>query len=296
MQAWDSINKVTSYMEENLENKMTMEELSKIACLSPFYFQRLFKRLVNTSVMEYIKFRRLAKIADELKTNTAYGTLIDLCMKYGFESHETFSRSFKEAYGMTPSEYRANPVILSHFLKPDISLQYNIIDEDVPIVTEGITLEITRIHLEKEKYFAGYIATGELIAPSVDTLAKVWEKVHATKKDINGYMPNGNEIGVNLNLAYSTKEVKYFAGVETSQETSDKTLEKYILETGKYIVCMFEAEDFDTLITDTVDKVYKYMHVWVSNKKVMVKPVAIEMYYNSSPDSSYMELWIPLQQ
>jgi AraC family transcriptional regulator len=63
--------------------------------------------------MEYVKFRRLARIADELKINKQ-DNIIDICMKYGFENHETFSRSFKDAYGMTPTEYRNNPVILSH--------------------------------------------------------------------------------------------------------------------------------------------------------------------------------------
>ena len=293
MEAWDSISKVVNYIEENLENKMTMKELSEIAYLSPFYFQRLFKRLVNATVMEYIKFRRLARISEELKRRSD-DNILAICLKYGFENHETFARNFKDAYGVTPSEYRANPVILSHFTKPDISLQYNIIDEDVPIVTEGIVLEVTRISLEKPKYFAGYIANGILEAPSVDSLEEVWNKVHQTKKDIKGYMLDGNEIGVNLNLAKRTKELKYFAGVETTKEYDYDDLEKYTITKNKYIVSKFEAENFNTLITDTIGKVYQYMYLWVKNENVKVEPVAIELYYGSSPESSYMELWIPL--
>ena len=295
MEAWDSISKVVNYIEENLENKMTMKELSEIAYLSPFYFQRLFKRLVNATVMEYIKFRRLARISEELKRRSD-DNILAICLKYGFENHETFARNFKDAYGVTPSEYRANPVILSHFTKPDISLQYNIIDEDVPIVTEGIVLEVTRISLEKPKYFAGYIANGILEAPSVDPLEEIWNKVHQTKKDIKGYMLDGNEIGVNLNLAKRTKELKYFAGVETTKEYDYDDLEKYTITKNKYIVCKFEAENFYTLITDTIGKVYQYMYLWVKNKNVKVEPVAIELYYGSSPESSYMELWIPLME
>ena len=295
MEAWDSISKVVNYIEENLENKMTMKELSEIAYLSPFYFQRLFKRLVNATVMEYIKFRRLARISEELKRRSD-DNILAICLKYGFENHETFARNFKDAYGVTPSEYRANPVILLHFTKPDISLQYNIIDEDVPIVTEGIVLEVTRISLEKPKYFAGYIANGILEAPSVDPLEEIWNKVHQTKKDIKGYMLDGNEIGVNLNLAKRTKELKYFAGVETTKEYDYDDLEKYTITKNKYIVCKFEAENFNTLITDTIGKVYQYMYLWVKNKNVKVEPVAIELYYGSSPESSYMELWIPLME
>lgn len=296
MEAWDGISKVINYIEANLEKRIAIDELAQIAYLSPFYFQRLFKRLVNTTVMEYIKFRRLARISEELKDNN--DNILDICLKYGFENHETFSRNFKEAYGITPSEYRANPVILSHFIKPDISLQYNIIDEDVPVVTDGIVLEITRIFLEKPKYFAGYIASGELESPSIDPLEEVWEKVHQTKTNIKGYLPEGNEIGINLNLATITKKLNYFAGVETSKETTDKTLERYTLTSGKYIVCKFEAEDFNTLITDTIYKVYGYMYIWIKNKKLLskVEHKAFELYYGSIPDTNYMELWIPLKE
>jgi len=296
MEAWDSISKVANYIEENLEKKITIEALAEIAHLSPFYFQRLFKRLVDKTVIEYVKLRRLAKVADEFKVNQD-DSILSICLKYGFKNHETFSRNFKEAYGITPSEYRDDPVILSHFTKPDISLQYNVIDEDVPVVTDGIVLEITRIALDKSKFFAGYIATGVLEVPSVDPLVEVWQKVHRTKVNFKGYTPKGNEIGINLNLAKRTKDLKYFAGAETNKEVQDESLETYVVNKGKYIVCKFEAEDFNTLITDTIGKVYSYMYLWIRSKKLMssVEHIALEMYYDSSGDSSYMELWIPLK-
>ncbi|TLG77259.1 AraC family transcriptional regulator [Culicoidibacter larvae] len=294
MEAWDSINTVTNYIEAHLADKLTIEDLAKTACLSPFYFQKLFKRLVGTTAMEYVKFRRLAKISEELKLNNS-NNILTICLQYGFENPETFSRNFKEAYGMTPSEYRNNPIILSHFTKPDIALHYTIIDEDVPIVTDGIVLEVTRKTLAHPKYFSGFTATGVLEPPSADPLEAVWNTLHQTKKDIKGYLPDGNEIGVNLNLAKRTKEVKYFAGAETDKEYADDTLEHYTLTARNYIVCQFEAENFEMLITDTITKVYQYMYLWVRNKKIAVSPEAIELYYGSTPDSSYMELWIPLK-
>jgi len=293
METWQCIEEVTDYIENNLENKITIEKLASIANLSPFYFQKLFKRLVGKTVMEYIKLRRLAKIAEELKVNRK-DNIIDICLKYGFENPETFSRNFKETYGMTPSVYREHPVILSHFTKPSIYLQYNILDEDVPVVTDGIVLEVTRRFLEKPKYFAGYIGTGELGKTGVDPLEEVWNKVHETKANIPEYLPEGNEIGVNLNLAKRTNKIKYFAGVETRNEVQDESLENYTITSRNYLVCQFEAEDFYTLITDTIMKVYNYMYLWVTNKKVKVEPVAIELYYGTSPDSAYMELWVPL--
>ncbi|AOY77699.1 GyrI-like domain-containing protein [Clostridium formicaceticum] len=102
----------------------------------------------------------------------------------------------------------------------------------------------------------------------------IWNKVHATKSDIENYMPEGNEIGVNLNIEESEK-LKYFAGVETSEEIKDNKLEKYTLTGGRYIICKFEAENFYTLITETIYKVYKYMHLWITKKEINVKHTAI---------------------
>lgn len=292
MESWECIEKVTDYIEKNLEKEITIGTLANIANLSPFYFQKLFSRLVGKTAMEYVKLRRLAKASEELRFNKE-DNIIDICLKYGFENHETFSRCFKNAYGLTPSEYRANPVLLSHFLKPEIFLQYTIVDEDVPIITDGIVLEITRHFLNQPKYFAGYTVDVVYESPSVDPLEDIWNKVHAVKKNIEKYMPEGNEIGISLNIGESEK-LKYFAGVETREEIKNDELENYILTSRSYIICKFEAENFYTLITETIDKVYKYMHLWITRKEIQVEHTAIEVYYGSSPDKTYMELWIPI--
>ncbi len=66
MHAWEQIQKTIDYIEEHISEEITIEELAEIAALSSFYFQRLFKRLVNKPVMEYIKLRRLARATEEL--------------------------------------------------------------------------------------------------------------------------------------------------------------------------------------------------------------------------------------
>ncbi|WP_069999062.1 AraC family transcriptional regulator [Cellulosilyticum sp. I15G10I2] len=294
MESWGCIEKVIDYIEKNLDKEITIDCLADRANLSPFYFQKLFKRLVNKTAIEYVKLRRLAKISEELKTNKK-DNIIDICLKYGFENHETFSRCFKDAYGLTPSAYRANPILLSHFLKPEIGLQYNIIDEDVPIVTDGIVLEVTRKFLNKPKYFAGYTVEVVHEPPSIDPLEDIWNKVHATKVSIEKYIPEGNEIGISLNIGEG-EALKYFAGVETSEAIKDSRLENYTLTARGYIVCKFEAESFYTLITETIYKVYQYMHLWILKKAINVEHLAIELYYGTSPDRTYMELWIPITQ
>ncbi|BCJ95826.1 AraC family transcriptional regulator [Anaerocolumna cellulosilytica] len=294
MESWECIEKVTGYIEENLNQGIRIETLAEIANLSPFYFQKLFKRLVNKTPMEYVKLRRLARIAEELKENST-DNLLTICLKYGFETHETFSRSFKEAYKITPSEYRANPVVLHHVIQPDIKLQYTVLDEDIPVVTNGIVLEITRFTLESPKYFAGLTIDAKMEAPEVDPLSEVWNKLHEMMPNMKNLIPEGYEIGISTNMG-NKNQFTYYAGVETTEPAVIEGMDNCTIDSGKYIVCKFEAEDFNTLVTDTIYKVYNYMHMWITKKEISVIPKAMELYDMTKPERNSMELWIPIEE
>lgn len=67
MHAWEAIQKTLDHIEANLAETIEIDELAKVAALSPFYYQRLFTRLVKSSVREYIKLRRLAVAATYLQ-------------------------------------------------------------------------------------------------------------------------------------------------------------------------------------------------------------------------------------
>ncbi|EPY2274926.1 helix-turn-helix domain-containing protein [Clostridium sporogenes] len=183
MESWESIQKTLDYIEENLSEKMGIGNLAKVACLSPFYYQRLFSRLVGKPVMEYIKLRRLGNATDLLLSSNS--KIIDIGMTVGFESHETFTRSFKGAYGLTPEAFRKGPRPLTYFLKPDLSMKYTLIQEDVPLVANGIVLEVSRKSLEKPRFFTGLsINTPFSNNPGVDYLAELWHNFHIKKSTI----------------------------------------------------------------------------------------------------------------
>ena len=79
MQAWEAIQKTLDYMEEHYEEELTIEQLSTIAHLSRFYYQRLFYRLTGYTVSEYLRSVRLKMAAGLLKADS--GKIMDIAMR-----------------------------------------------------------------------------------------------------------------------------------------------------------------------------------------------------------------------
>jgi AraC family transcriptional regulator len=98
------ILRVLAHIQEHLDSPLSLDELSRIACFSPYHFHRIFKGMVGESVKEYVRRLRLERAAGRLKLGSAM--VIDIARDAGYESHEAFSRSFKAALGVSPSEFR----------------------------------------------------------------------------------------------------------------------------------------------------------------------------------------------
>lgn len=99
MHTWETIQNSLDYIEKHLTEEISMVNLADTVGLSPFYFQRLFKRLVRKPVQEYIKLCRLARVLNILRNPGR--KLLDISLDYGFSSHSNFIRAFKETYYIT---------------------------------------------------------------------------------------------------------------------------------------------------------------------------------------------------
>jgi AraC family transcriptional regulator len=297
MHAWEAIQVTVDFIEEHLEEEIKIDDLAALAKLSPFYYQRLFSRLVKKPIREYIKFRRLAHASDLLPNKKL--RILDIAIESGFNSHETFTRAFKEAYGMTPESYRENPVMLNQFDKPDLTLNYVMIDEGVPLISDGLVLEFNRKTLETPISFLGFegcvpihgqMPNGE--ATGVDIPGEVWGRFHENKQDIPR-IKNGRELGVAYMGDAPTGSFTYFVGAEVAPETDDTRFSKWTLPAREYVVCGFEAENFQELVTVAINKAVNYSGLWIEKHGLTMDLYSPEVYYDSSPDSSYMELWLP---
>lgn len=300
MYAWEAIQKSLDYIEDNLSEDIKIEALASVAALSPFYFQRLFGRLVKKTVNEYVKLRRLARASEALKNKAK--RIMDVAFDCGFSDHANFTRAFKGAYGITPEEYRDHPVILNQFVKPDLVLNYVMVDENVPLITDGIVVEVTRRKLYEPRTFlgiAGQVPITELVwgrDTGIATAGRIWDDFHRQKRAIPDLFPNGNEFGV-LYMGDAPKYCcTYMAGAEAAKESVAEGYTSFTLPCSEYVVCCIEAENFAELIGSALFKAASFMNGWMKKHDLACGDFAAEMYYDTDPDASYMEQWLPLRQ
>lgn len=101
---YKNLNKVIDYIEMNLQYEISYKKISKMVGLSEYTIQRIFVFLTNITLSEYIKRRRLSKALEELKNSNT--KIIEIAIKYNYNSSISFSRAFKQYFGVTPSECR----------------------------------------------------------------------------------------------------------------------------------------------------------------------------------------------
>lgn len=101
----ERINKVIDFIGKHLDDELTLEQLSSIACFSKYHFHRLFTVYTGLSLRQYIKWLRLKRAAHQLIVDKD-STIIAIALNAGFDSHESFTRAFKKSCGENPSDFR----------------------------------------------------------------------------------------------------------------------------------------------------------------------------------------------
>lgn len=109
----DKLNQVIEYMEEHLEDEIDYTEIANIFGYSVYHVQRIFAMVAGVPCSEYIRNRKLSMAAMELQSSHA--KVIDVAMKYGYSSPNSFHRAFKAFHGVAPSDIRKEGVIIKAY-------------------------------------------------------------------------------------------------------------------------------------------------------------------------------------
>ena len=164
-----NMNKALAYIEENLEHEIDYKKIASIAHCSEYHFRKMFSFLAGITLAEYIRRRRLTNAGFELSSQNV--KVIDIALKYGYQSPDSFTKAFYKLHGLTPSEVRQRGHSLKAFprmtfqltIQGGVEMNYRIEDKEaftlvgikkrVPIVFKGENTAITAMwaELDSEK-------------------------------------------------------------------------------------------------------------------------------------------------
>ena len=114
------IQNAINYIENNITENLDYNEIAKEAACSNFYFQRIFGILCGITLGEYIRNRRLTLAGSELSSSNL--KVIDIALKYGYDSPESFTRAFIKFHGITPSKAKKDGSKLKSFSKLSVQI------------------------------------------------------------------------------------------------------------------------------------------------------------------------------
>lgn len=187
----DSITKAITYIEENILEDITSSDVAKEVYISPFYFDKGFSMLCGMSVSEYIKNRRLALAGNELLIGDK--KVIDIALKYGYSSPDSFTKAFTRFHGVTPSSVKAGEKGLKTFtpLKVTISLEGGLIMDYKIVKKESFKILGCKRSFSYEN--------------AKEVVPKFWKEFYQTK---NAQYVCG-KYGINIDLAMGNNTFDY---------------------------------------------------------------------------------------
>ncbi|WP_338658349.1 AraC family transcriptional regulator [Paraclostridium sordellii] len=282
MEWLEKLNEALQYIEGNLDGEIKYEKAANIACCTTYHFQRMFSYIAGTPLSEYIRNRRLTKAALDLQNGEK---VIDVAIRYGYESPTAFNRAFQKIHNVSPSVAQKEGTFLKAY--PPISFK---------ITIKGVEEMEYRIVKKEEMRIVGAKALLEKnVEENFNTVPMLWQEVAQSGKimEIASLMGPDSKgvLGVSACMDYLDKW-EYYIAVETDKE-APKGLEEYTIPACTWAVFPGEGK-MPTAIQD-IEK--RAITEWLPTSGYEYADAPdIELYLNQDPMNSKFEVWIPIRK
>ena len=277
------IENALRYIEKNLSGELTVGRIAEKVNISPFYFQKGFSMLCGYSVGEYIRMRRLSVAGSELVTSD--NKVIDLALKYGYDSPDSFTKAFTRFHGSTPTDVRRKGALLKSFAPLHIKI----------ILDGGNTMEY-RVEEKPAFRVMGVSKIFSYETANAD-IPQYWDEIHvqAAVKPVEGMY------GICFDEEMGGNRFRYMIADDLEEgEAEEKNLETY--EVPRHTWAIFPCRGAMPLSIQEVNR--RIFSEWLpaSNYEI-AEGYNIEYYSDSAefkdgtqdPDY-YAEVWIPVRE
>lgn len=238
------LKQLIEYIEANLEEKIEYKKLAQILLVNEYTLHRIFYFVTNTSLVEYIRKRRLSMAAmDLLKTDSK---IIDIAIKYQYESETSFARAFKNMMGFTPKDIRKNQKNITYFPV----FKFDDINEEVK--------EITFQKVEDMSFILYTIDKKTTMQKLPEMIQEYWKETLCNNKEITFTEKSYGLVEYNKNFYDSKTEVTYYIG-STKEFKNSK---KYHINHKNFLVFQIDTIEGDKIhkfTKDIYEKVIPYI-------------------------------------
>ena len=274
----ERLNEAIGYMEEHLTDEIDYEQLGRIACCSPYHFQRMFTYMAGIPLSEYIRRRKMSLAAVDLQGSDM--KIVDVAEKYGYHSPTAFNRAFQSVHGIAPSAVKSEGVPVKSY--PPVSFK---------ITVKGAEEMNYRIETKDSFRIVGVsVPLHKDIEQNFAVIPSKWQEVseNGTLQKLAGMM-NMPPMGVlGVSTCNDSEEWRYYIAVASSKESDG--FEMYTVPAATWAV--FPGEGINESIQELERRI---VTEWLpaSGYEYGDGP-DVEVYINPDPQNAKYEVLIPV--
>ncbi|MFV8830074.1 AraC family transcriptional regulator [Alkalihalobacterium sp. APHAB7] len=234
-----NMNAAVDYIENHLDEDINYKEVAKITHFSDHHFKRMFSFIAGITLADYVRRRRLTLAAFDLKDSDM--RVIDIAMKYGYNSPDSFSRAFQALHGVNPSSVKSSDVPLKAY--PRMTFHISIKGD----------VEMNYKFVEKETFTV--VGKKETVASNGDEFnPKMWDHIEEIEEAVNPYNNTSFSGILNISVTKENGDIDYYIATATTKPCP-KELEVLEISSQTWAVFQATGEMPDALLT-TWERVY----------------------------------------